>query len=126
MSEYELKDLIQSLSDSLYLDTEFWIAITSALIAVGYLAAARITPFLRYLIVLIYVAFASTAVFSWMNKVYAIWGYSEKLVVQGFTRAETIPLLGVVSVFVLFGGFVLGSIGALYYFLKQTSYNDDA
>ena len=101
-----------SFADSLF---ELWLTVTFAAILAIFFASARITPFMRYLLMSLYGGTSFMLTARWLVAMNHIVTYQQMLEAAGLAPFPT-PLKGTAPIAVLhFLMFLLGSLATLYF-----------
>lgn len=120
MTEQEIRLLITEYTSLTIMCTQFWLAIVTALIVISYTAGASLDHQLRKLVVFLYLIFALSPFATWITVYYEIRELRGQLVLinPSYTAAPVIVFLGRAFALLQTVGFVVGTAGALKYFLS--------
>lgn len=118
LSQEALFDLTYSaiaLGDSLF---ELWLTVTFAAILAIYFSSARMTRFMRRLLLGLYCAASVLLTGRWVVAMLHFLTYREMIANQGFTQFPSPQPLGFVLGVLHFATFILGTISTVYFMLS--------
>ena len=121
MTEYELHNLILEQRILVGGAVETWLLATSGLLVTAYFVGSNLDKALSRMILLIYVFACAITGLAWVDRVYGIFDYTQRLDAIGGVPLGHPPFVTQLAVGLFVVTFLIGSTGAVRYFFSATS-----
>jgi hypothetical protein len=104
--------------------TQYWMALTSALLIIAFVAGNELDKTLRRIVLAIYLMLAFSVIVVWCNHIYGMFVYGDMLSDMGVPPNPHIPVLSQLNIPIVFTCFLGGTIASALYFKKKCQASD--